>query len=182
MSQLRIELKEAHKEQMPVLERLIQLYLYDFSEMERFDVNREGLFELKSASLESYWSEPERFPFLIFGDDTIAGFVMVNSYTCLDENEGAKSIAEFFIMRKYRRQGVGTRAASAIFDRFPGKWEVRQIKANVAAHRFWRKVIGEYTDENFTERVLDSTAWRGPVQSFDTSKRAASHKRMGPPH
>ena len=163
-----IHVKEASREQKPVLERLAQLYLYDFSEVEGHDVGQGGLFEHSIFRLDSYWTEPDRFPFLIYVNVRIAGFVLVNSYTCLVENIGAKSIAEFFIMRRYRRQGVGKKAAFDMFDKYPGKWEVRQIKANVTGREFWRSVIDEYTGGRFEETVLDDDLWRGPAQSFES--------------
>jgi predicted acetyltransferase len=51
-------------------------------------------------------------------------------------------IAEFFVMRKYRGGGVGAQAAASLFDRFPGRWTVRQQLTNPAATAFWRKAIG----------------------------------------
>ena len=162
-----IQVKEASIEQKPVFERLYQLYLYDFSEFEGSDVNRDGLFEYKY--LDYYWTEPDRFPFLIYVDDKIAGFVFVNSHSYLHEQGESKVIAEFFVMRKYRKQGIGKTVAFRIFDRFPGKWEVQQTTTNVAAQRFWRSVIDEYTSGNFTETILDNESWHGPIQSFDNS-------------
>jgi predicted acetyltransferase len=70
-------------------------------------------------------------------------------------------------LRKYRRQGIGKRAAFDVFDRFPGKWEIRQIQPNVTAQKFWKNVIGEYTKNRFEETCLDNDSWHGPVQSFD---------------
>ena len=165
-----VQIKEASEEQKPVFERLVQLYVYDFSEIEGYDVNSDGLFDWKVFAFDSYWTEPGRVPFLIYVDDNIAGFALVNSFTCLDENRGGKSIAEFFIMHKYRRQGIGRQAAFHVFDRFPGTWEVRQIQSNVAGQAFWRSVIGEYTAGRFEETVLDTESWRGPIQSFSNSK------------
>ena len=74
-------------------------------------------------------------------------------------------MAEFFVMSKYRRRGVGSEAARFAFDRFPGRWEVREMAANTPAQAFWRRVIGDYTGDNFTERRLDDGAWL--MQSFD---------------
>ena len=39
-------------------------------------------------------------------------------------------MAEFFVMRKYRRHGIGIVAARELFARFPGDWQVRQLTAN----------------------------------------------------
>ena len=176
-----VNIKKASRKRLPVFERMMQLYLYDFSEIEGFDVDREGLFRPGPSRLESYWTDPDRFPFLIYANSKIAGFVLVNDYTCLEENAGAKSIAEFFVMRKYRRRGIGKAAAFLVFDRFPGKWEVRQIRSNLDGYHFWKRVIAEYTENRFTETFLDERTWRGPVQSFDNSAKIALHKKTTRP-
>jgi predicted acetyltransferase len=80
-------------------------------------------------------------------------------------------VAEFFVMRKYRRQGVGEQVATLIFDMFPGKWEIQETTKNLSAQAFWRKVIGRYTGGRFGEIFLNDDRWHGPVQSFDNSDR-----------
>lgn len=167
VSKMNVHVKETSVEQKPILGRLMQLYLYDFSEFDGRDVNQDGLFEYKY--LDSYWSETDRSPFLICVDDKIAGFVLVNSYTYLQEEGTAKSIAEFFVMRKYRSQGIAKTAALRIFDAFPGKWEIGALKENVGARRFWRRAIDEYTDGKFTDTILDDERWQGPILSFESS-------------
>ncbi len=165
---MNIQIEQAPIEQKLVVERLMQLYLYDFSELEGFDIGHDGLFE--GDPLDSYWTETDRYVFLISAADRMVGFALINSYTCLEENSGAKSIAEFFVMRAFRRQGIGKAAARRIFDMFPGKWEVRQIRSNVGGRQFWRNVIDEYTGGHFTEIELDDDKWKGPTQSFDTGR------------
>ncbi len=164
-----LQIRKATQRQKPILKRLLQLYLYDFTEYESRDIGADGLFDYEY--FDSYFSDDDRFPFLIYVDYHLAGFVLVNSHTCLPENDSAKSIAEFFIMRNYRRQGIGRQVAFQIFDKFPGKWEVHETKHNLPAHAFWRTAIGEYTNGNFTETDLDNDDWQGPVQSFDNSQR-----------
>ena len=88
-----------------------------------------------------------------------------------DRTAGAFDMAEFFVMRRYRRKGVGAAAATAAFDRFKGPWEIRQRRENVAATAFWRRVIGGYTGGKFDEVHWDNAAWTGPVQTFTTFSR-----------
>ncbi len=141
----------------------MELYLYDFSEFDGADLDEEACYGY--PYLDRYWSEPGRSPFLIRVDGILAGFVLVFEHTFLDTP--GHMIAEFFILRKYRRLGVGRAAAFAAFDRFPGHWEISQISENVPAQFFWRKIIAEYTRGAFREIYLDDETWRGPVQTFE---------------
>ena len=166
---------EASIDQKPIFERLMQLYLHDLGEFDNTDVNEVGLFSY--PYLDSYWNEPDRCPFLIYCDGRVAGLALVNRHSVAFKQGEAHSIAEFFVIRKYRGLGVGRRAAVHIFDRFPGKWEVGQMQRNVVSQQFWRKVIGEYTSDKFSETFLDTPSWNGPVQTFDNSLtgRDAAH-------
>jgi predicted acetyltransferase len=56
-------------------------------------------------------------------------------------------VEEFFVMRKYRRHGGGSQAAAKLFERFPGRWTVRQQLLNPAATAFWRKAIQQRFEE-----------------------------------
>jgi predicted acetyltransferase len=117
--------------------------------------------------LYSYWIDPGRFPFLIFSGEDLAGFALVNSHTVL--LQGARSVAEFYVVPRFRRQRIGKVAAFALFKKFPGRWEVRQLYENLVAQRFWRRVLSEYTGGRFDEIMLDDERWHGPVQCFDSS-------------
>jgi predicted acetyltransferase len=61
-------------------------------------------------------------------------------------------MSEFFVMKKYRRKGLGKAAAEQIFHLHRGQWEVFQKESNKPAQAFWRKIIDEYTRGQFTDR------------------------------
>lgn len=156
-----IDVREASFEEKPVLWRLLQLYSYDLG----LDADDEGRFEYRY--FDNYWTESGRFPFLVQADGRLAGFALVSTHAVASKAPRAKTISEFFVMRNFRRRGVGRAAALRLFDLFPGKWEVRQTNDNVAAQRFWRTVISDYTSGRFEEVTMNSSVWRGPVQIFD---------------
>jgi predicted acetyltransferase len=162
-----VEIKDVPIEQKHVLRQLMQLYLYDFSEIDGDDVSESGEFPYRW--LDNYWTESERSPFLVYSDGHIAGFALVRTITMASRGTEAKSISEFFIMRKYRRTGLGRKAAFHVFDRFRGTWEVRQTQENLAAQAFWKVVIGEYTEGDFEETDVEDGEWRRRVQTFDNS-------------
>ena len=144
-----VEIVAASVADKSVVRNLLELYLHDFSEMTRSDVDEHGRFGY--AYLDHYWTEPGRHPFLIRADGGLAGFALVRSGTPHD-------MTEFFVLRKYRRSGVGLLAARALFAMFPGEWQVRQMTANTGATAFWRRAI----PVPFGEDVIDA----GPVQRF----------------
>jgi predicted acetyltransferase len=41
--------------------------------------------------------------------------------------------------------------ATVLFHRLGGRWEVREMPANLPAQRFWRHVIADFTGGTFTE-------------------------------
>jgi predicted acetyltransferase len=127
-----VEVIEALDDDRTIIRRLLQLYHYDFSEFDGRDVNPHG--EYLHRYFDEYWTDSDRQAFLFRVDSALAGFALVFSGDPHD-------IAEFFVMRRYRRRRVGALAAASLFDRFPGRWTVRQDLANPAATAFWRKAI-----------------------------------------
>jgi predicted acetyltransferase len=148
---MNVTITKASSENARVLENLMQFYIYDFSEFVDLDVRDDGLFEPYSG-LQSYWdNQSEKFPYFINEGDILLGFVLVRRIT-----EGDKSyfsMAEFFIMRKYRRKGIGRSIAEQVFQLHKGRWEIYQKESNKPAQAFWRNVISKCTGGRFKERT-----------------------------
>ena len=133
-----------------ILVNLMQLCQHDYSEFDGEDVNGHGLYGYKW--LDHYWTEGDRYPFLITVDGKIAGFALVRDRSELGGDSIPHSVAEFFVLRKYRRRGVGKDAARQVFAALPpGKWVVTQSLTNTPAQAFWHVVIGEFTGGRFSE-------------------------------
>ena len=159
----------------PVLDRLLQLYKYDFSEFAPIgspygEVDEEGCFA-SYPGLDSYWQDGSRIPLLIRADDRLAGFFLVHQWSALGRPLD-HGVAEFFVLRKYRRARVGTRAAGLIFRRYPGRWEVPVAWYNPPALAFWRKVTEEAAPGMVEEIAGDGKRWAGPVLCFTTGTAA----------
>ena len=76
-------------------------------------------------------------------------------------------MAEFFIVRKHRRSGVGRAAAQTIFSRYAGLWEVAVARRNVPAQAFWRGAIGSHPAVRDVEEFDQATAeWEVPIMRF----------------
>ena len=134
-------------EQKPVFRNMLELYLHDLSEFTGFDLGEHGLFGYNY--LDHYWLEADRFPFLVRVDERLAGFVFVRTDDL--ETSPRFSVAEFFIMRKYRRHGIGESVARDVFRRFPGQWSLAVDLRNEAGLPFWRRTVGRFTEGRFTE-------------------------------
>jgi predicted acetyltransferase len=159
-----ISLRRATKEEQVPLEHLMQLYSYDWSELRPLDVSDDGRFG--DYPLDVYWQEAWRHPFLLRVDGKLASFVLIATRSYLTGASDVTDVAEFFVMRKYRRKGVGRAAALAAFETFKGPWEIRQRDENTEATAFWRRVIAAYTSGAYQELRSNDAAWVGPVQRF----------------
>ncbi len=142
-----IQVNQKHRE---VLDNLMQFYIYDFSEFLKFDVEEDGKYS--PYPLEDYFKEENhQFAYVIKQEEKYIGFALVHLIEFLELQH--YSIAEFFILKKYRREGIGKAVAADIFNRHKGPWEVHQIESNQAAQVFWKKAINEYTKGQFEERI-----------------------------
>jgi predicted acetyltransferase len=140
-----VELTPVDVSEKEILRNLLEKYDYEFSQYDLRDVNHLGLYGYDY--LDHYWTEEKRWAFFIKVDGKLAGFAMVNNYRA-DETEIDYSLAEFFVMYKYRHRGVGKYAAFQVFDMFPGKWQLKRHPKNTNSVHFWNKVIHEYTRGN----------------------------------
>jgi predicted acetyltransferase len=164
---MEIKIITINYEQKSVLRNLLELYKYDFSQYDQEDINESGLYGYKY--LDHYWTEEGRHPFFINVNDKLAGFALIRQIDLDDTNRRTYSLAEFFIMKKYRKKCIGRKVAVELFNRFPGEWKVAQTETNLPAQKFWRKVIGEYTSDNFEEIRTDD--WDGLIHRFETKKK-----------
>ena len=159
-----VQVVPALASQQAILRHLIDLYAYDFSALLGLDVGEDGRFPFRE--LAPFWTDDWRHAFFVRVAGKLAGFALVEDRSRLDGTTGVHDMAEFFILRKYRRQGVGAQAARRLFQRFPGRWQVRQRAQNPDATAFWRRVIDRHTGGNFEDALWNDATWQGPVQIF----------------
>jgi predicted acetyltransferase len=169
MPDIGIDVAPARPEEKPVIENLMQLYTHDFSEHWSGGPNGElgddGRFA-PYPHLDAYWREPARVPLLLRAQGHPVGFALLNGHA----HSGLpadRNMAEFFIVRKHRRGGMGTAAAHAVFSRYPGTWEAAVARRNVAALAFWRKAVASHPlVGHIEEHDISTKEWNGPVIRF----------------
>lgn len=174
-----LEIVAATQTDYPIVRNLAHYYVYDMSEHAGFDFADNGQFE-PARSLANYWGvEPEAavdrwppewegFPFLARVGGKLAGFALVRR---IAHAPSVFDMGEFFVARKFRRRGTGAELARAMFARFPGRWEVREMLTNTGAQLFWRAVITEFTRGRYTESRERFAAYRNTefiVQRFES--------------
>lgn len=170
----------ATEEDFPVVQNLVRFYVYDMSETMGWVCPEDGLYGGCDDLPEYWWTgstvaelqaitekfaiaipynmEFDRWPaghlghaFMVRVDGELAGFALVKEIATVRETN--YDIGEFFIVRKFRRRGVGRTVAEALFDRFAGRWQVRQLLGNDTAQAFWRRVIADYSRGDYEESV-----------------------------
>jgi predicted acetyltransferase len=159
MTQPAIRIATATPDQKPTIANLIQLYLYDMTESMPFPVGPDGRFEYDF--FDRFW----RFPYLIYVNDEIAGFAFVIDECPLTERKPCWFMAEFFVLKAYRRTGVGRAALDAIVARHPGDWHIAIPIENQPAQAFWGRVLSTYTPQN-RPITFDGGDWR--LNAFTT--------------
>ncbi len=163
-----VEVIPASAEQSPILANLLELYVHDFSAFLDVELGLDGRFGY--PNLDLYWSKPGRHPFLIRVDGKIAGFLLVKKGSEFSGNHSVLDMAEFFILRRYRRQGIGTEVAHQVWRQFPGPWEVRVMPANGPALEFWRRAIAEFIAESVEPIRVEKPGKSWQVFSFDSPR------------
>ena len=139
-----IEIRDAAHDDRTVIQNMGTLYVYDLSEFLGWPCPDDGLYACRSFA--SYWDEPDRWPFVVRVGGELADTLGTAPET--DYNVG-----EFFILRKFRRRGVGSHVARTLFERFGGRWEIMQLLRNGPAIAFWRAVVAAHTRGHYAEAL-----------------------------
>jgi predicted acetyltransferase len=163
MSAYDLEVRKARSEDRLPIFRMLELYQHDLSDIWDQDVDAHGEY---GYALDRYWSGGACYPFVAVVGGHYAGFALVDG--AVKVGSSGLWMDQFFIMKKYRRHGLGGRVAEEVFRNLPGLWEVGQMFDNVGAQGFWRRVIGEYTQGHYTEHTLRGGWWEGIVQCFES--------------
>ncbi|HEU0053606.1 MAG TPA: GNAT family N-acetyltransferase [Longimicrobium sp.] len=160
-----VEVTSASPDEEALLANLLELYSHDMSEFLDVTIGADGRFGYPPLPL--YWREEGRHPFLLKVDGAVAGFALVARGSRAFGDPNVWDMSEFFVLRGYRRRGIGAAAAREVWRRITGKWDVRVLDANPAL-AFWRATAESFAPWEWGERdiVLRGQMWR--VLSFDS--------------
>ena len=130
---------------VPIVERLWQLYSHDMSEVRGTLPNAEGLY--KPGRLATYLDSADDVdgdP--ILKDEAPAGFAFVGGLS-----GELLTMGDFFVVRAVRRHGVGSDVVEELFGRYRGRWEIGFQGNNRGAPEFWRRTVSAAVGADWRE-------------------------------
>jgi predicted acetyltransferase len=137
-----------------------------------------GLFSVLGADnpreheiFANWFANDHSHPLLILKGLESVGFALVSRprIPAAGETSADYNMSEFFVRKAHRRAGIGRDAATLIFDRFAGEWEIVEYMRNPGAVAFWRRVLSVYSKGRYTERSR-----YGEVRQRFTSRASAN--------
>jgi|SRR5579864_828898 len=141
-----------------VLRNLFEHYLYDMAEWFEIDTQADGSYSYDTSSI---WKNGYDAYLAKLGD-SLAGFALIGPAAELPAGIAANDVREFFVIRRFRRSGLGERMATLLWKERPGEWLVRVLEKNTPAVLFWRAAISSHTRGSYTEegRIAKGRSWR----------------------
>jgi predicted acetyltransferase len=149
-----------------VMQNMSRFYVYEMSRycgfLPGWECPKDGLYEC--FDFKKYFEAPDTYPFLIKDGEELVGFVVVDKKGVTPDIDW--NMAQFFVMAKFQKQGLGKRFTHQVFDEFKGLWAVNVIPENLGALQFWRKTVGAYTQGNFQE-AMETIHEQAPAEDHE---------------
>lgn len=153
-----LEVRKAADAERPAIGRLIQLYLYDMASEHPWPLESDGRYAYDF--LDRFWQHP----YLLYANGELAGFALVIRGCPITGRSDCWFMAEFFILRPYRRQGLGGATTHDLLTRHPGAWHVAVLRSNQVALGFWGRALATYRP-TVAPTQFDGDDWL--VHAFD---------------
>lgn len=162
-----LELRKAQAHDFLALQQMLELYQYELSDIWPQQADSEGKY---GYNLERHKQGERFYAHVALEDAQYVGFALV-APAVVTRKEG-HWMEQFFILKRFRRSGAGYALARHVLLNHPGAWEVGQVRANLAAQAFWRRVIQKVTSGSFVEVQVTEGWWQGIVQQFNVPAAA----------
>ncbi len=153
-----IELVEAGKEELEAIREMSRLFRYDLSEFKGMPCDESGMFA-PIPNLDNFLEEGNH-AFTIRYKKELAGFALIEG----NKVEQKSFIFSYlFILRKFRRTGLGKIATIQILNKFRGDWKIDYNTPNTTAMEFWDNIIDAYTGGKYSIAEQNHEKW-GPLK------------------
>jgi predicted acetyltransferase len=140
-----------------LLRNLFELYIQEMAAWFEIETRADGSYAYDTSVV---WEKRYHAYLATVGGST-AGFALAGSAEEWLGDRNAHDVREFFVIREFRRNGVGRKMATLLWNEFPGQWLVRVLESNAPAMRFWRTAISSYTRGSYEEedRIVNGRPW-----------------------
>lgn len=145
------------------LRRMLELYQYELSDIWDQDIDGAGQY---GYAMDRYWDTPGNYAYVALFEGCYAGFALVDDQVKLPG--GQYWMDQFFVLKKYRRRGLGRELAARVIARHPGQWQIGQMVDNHPAQSFWRETLDAIGAREFRECAITTGWWQGLVQQFES--------------
>jgi predicted acetyltransferase len=158
MSPSNLSISKIGPESAVILRNLFEHYLHDMAEWFEIDTKPDGSYSYDTSQI---WKNGYD-AYLAKAGDSLTGFALVGSAAEWLGDIGAHDVHEFFVLRRFRRSGVGKRMATLLWNERPGQWLVRVLESNEPAVLFWRATISSHSRGSYEEesRIVNGRPWR----------------------
>lgn len=141
----KVQLEKVNEGNRQILWNLLQYMIFETSPYGKNDINTDGTFDYKF--FDKYFTDDDREAYLIKSDNGgLLGFVMINQY--LQKVQKGHAIAEFMILPRFRRMGIGKEIAKRCLAMYPGNWEISPADGSKQAYGFWKNVVDDITEND----------------------------------
>ena len=161
-----IKIEKVDYENKQVLKNIYQYYLHDLSAYNDEDIDGEGLYDVNFLDL--FWEKEGLSAFFIEINEQILGFILLQSGKYAPPSGEDYYVSEFFILKKYRRKGVGRKAVETLFGMFSGNYLLAQMPNNNPAIKFWKSIYLQLTLD-YKENLEDSREGKLLFQRFEVA-------------
>ncbi len=149
---MKFSIKPAEISEKETISRLLQPYLTELSQFpdenpDYKDANGIYLYPY----LDDYWQEESRYPYLLYADETLAGFALVR------KDRGRWQMAEFYVLPEFRRRGLAMKCVDDIFRIHTGGWTITFNKHNNPSRQLWKKLADKLAVGDIEEGEADTS-------------------------
>jgi len=143
-----MNIKKVDSSNQHIYMNLAQAYEAEFSKIMNKKPDENGLFALDTplgGNVTGY---------LLYIDGVPAGHTAIAF-----EDGDTYEVCDFYVAPYFRKNKAGKKFITALFSLLQGRWEIKQVEGAEHAVKFWRDVVGSYTEGNYVEDEYNDQAW-----------------------
>ena len=127
---MEFSLIKINNDSLNILKNLFQLYIHDISKELSWNVNKNGLFE--AYSLDDWFKDKNNFGYIIYVDNNIAGFIMIDKeFKVLENKPENLNLSEIFILNNFKEKGLAKNVVLKVYVKKDSQISEDEIVSNI---------------------------------------------------